>query len=74
MAYNGHKNWAHWNVSLWLFNEEPLYRLACRAMKFAPNRDEAARRLLRDLPPTTPDGARYTFSAVRAAIGKDSGL
>ena len=24
--YNGHKNWNHWNVSLWLYNDEAMYR------------------------------------------------
>jgi hypothetical protein len=27
-TYNGHRNWNHWNVSLWLNNDEGLYRLA----------------------------------------------
>jgi hypothetical protein len=26
--YNGHKNWNHWNVSLWVNNDEGLYRMA----------------------------------------------
>ena len=26
--YNGHKNWNHWNVSLWINNDEGLYRMA----------------------------------------------
>lgn len=24
--YNGHRNWNHWNVNLWLNNSEPLWR------------------------------------------------
>lgn len=27
MTYNGHPNWASWNVALWIGNVEPLYRL-----------------------------------------------
>lgn len=26
--YQGHKNWNHWNVSLWINNDEGLYKLA----------------------------------------------
>lgn len=78
--YNGHKNWTHWNVSLWIGNDESLYRLACEHVKRA-RRDRcgmprpaeraatiAARRMLADLPARTPDGARYSMTAVRAAM------
>jgi hypothetical protein len=27
-TYNGHKNWNHWNVSLWINNDEGLYNMA----------------------------------------------
>ena len=27
-TYNGHKNWNHWNVSLWINNDEGLYNFA----------------------------------------------
>lgn len=27
-AYNGHRSWNAWNVSLWLNNDEGLYREA----------------------------------------------
>lgn len=27
-TYNGHKNWTHWNVALWLGGDEGLYRFA----------------------------------------------
>ena len=65
--FNGHKNWNHWNVSLWILNEERLYRRAvhlCRTV----GKEEAAETLLRELPRTTPDGAPYSKSAVRAAL------
>ena len=66
--YNGHKNWTHWNVSLWLFNDEWMYNDMQRHVRCAPTLDIAARRILATLPDKTPDGARYTFTSVRAAI------
>jgi len=66
--YNGHKNWNHWNVSLWIGNDEPLYRAAVDAIRGWPTKDAAARALLTELPPTTPDGAPYTFTTVRSAL------
>ena len=70
--YNGHKNWTHWNVSLWIGNDEGLYRLADETIKRCATRDKAARKFLRMLHEDgitkTPDGARYSFPAVRAAF------
>ena len=66
--YNGHKNWSHWNVALWVCNDEGLYRLACTAIRYAGTLDEAAHELLVMLPEKTPDGAVYSFSSVRAAL------
>ncbi len=69
MKYNGHRNWNHWNVSLWLFNDEVLYGMVRQAVRFAPTLDVAARRLVGSyLPSSTPDGAPYTFTSVRAAL------
>ena len=48
--YNGHKNWNHWNVSLWVNNDEGLYLHALeliRGDRLA--RDQAARRMLCNL-------------------------
>ena len=70
--YQGHKNWNHWNVSLWLFNDEGLYSIVVRHVRRrSGTKDEAARRILSELPEKTPDGAPYTFSSVRAAIAGD---
>ena len=67
--YNGHPTKAHWNVSLWLYNEERLYRLVQEAVKVYPlSRKDAANHLLAVLPGETPDGVRYTYPTVYAAI------
>lgn len=39
--YNGHKNYNHWNVSLWINNDEGLYDLALSARKNTTNLDHA---------------------------------
>jgi hypothetical protein len=69
--FNGHKNWNHWNVSLWINNDEWLYRQAV-AFQRRRTKDEAARDLmdyLREMGQTeTPDGAPYSFSSIRAAM------
>ena len=66
-SYNGHKNWDHWNVSLWINNNEYLYFRAvdlCRKY----TRGKAARILKNELSEKTPDGARYSLVAIRAAL------
>ena len=72
MSYNGHKNYNFWNVSLWLDNDEGLYSLKRRWLRKCRNRDEAARFIIEALSDMglthTPDGAPYSFSAVRAAL------
>ena len=64
-TYNGWKNWETWNVSLWLQNEEPLYRICCDFMRryqgVAPWRDLVT---AGDLPMVTPDGARLDDPAL----------
>ncbi len=67
--YNGHKNWTHWNVALWLYSECFLYDMMCAAVRTAPTLDSAARLIHAMLEgQSTPDGARYTFTSIRAAI------
>jgi len=65
--YNGYKNWNQWNVSLWINNDEGLYReavMACRRMR----REEAAEYLLDVYPDKTPDGAVFNKTSIRAAL------
>lgn len=66
--FNGHKNWNHWNVALWIANDEGLYRTARYCLDCVNSKDAAARVLLQLLPEKTPDGAPYSFSSVRAAL------
>jgi hypothetical protein len=70
-TYNGHKNWNHWNVSLWINNDEGLYNLA-RRMRRGKGAGVAAKGFISELQErgitSTPDGAPYTLSAVRSAM------
>jgi hypothetical protein len=68
-TYNGHKNWNHWNVSLWLMNDEGLYLMVEQALNDLSSLDAVARYLAAQLKGKfTPDGAPYTFASIRAAI------
>lgn len=64
--YNGHKDWDHWNVSLWLNNDEEVYRMMCRFARFP----DGAYKMLQWLGEgsKTPDGARYTLGRIKAAM------
>lgn len=71
-GYNGHKNRNHWNVALWIGNDEGLYRLAKEIIRCADNRKHAAESMLRALKAdgitATPDGVPYTVTTIRAAM------
>jgi hypothetical protein len=68
-TYNGHKNWNHWNVSLWLMNDEGLYRQIEQAISDMGTLNAAARDLAAQWKGQfTPDGAPYSFTTIRAAI------
>lgn len=66
--YQGHKNWNHWNVSLWINNDEGLYWMAQRAKK-TTQPAEYVLQSLQDAGIThTPDGAPYSVATIRAAM------
>lgn len=71
--YQGHKNWNHWNVSLWINNDEGLYRMALDNIQWRPKqRNKAAQAMLDQLADCgmthTPDGAPYSVSSIRTAM------
>jgi hypothetical protein len=71
-TYNGHRSWNAWNVSLWIGNDEQLYRLALDCKKRTSTTRAAAKRFIAaiggDRPETTPDGATYNLLSVKLAI------
>jgi hypothetical protein len=76
MTYNGHKNWNHWNVSLWINNDEGLYNLAKyflnRSNSLGKGRKVAAQMMMNHFKDEeiykTWDGAPYSVSSIMAAM------
>lgn len=72
--YSGHKNWNHWNVSLWINNDEGLYRMARNFIDRYPrmSRGYVATKMLERLADEgiakTPDGAPYSMTTIQAAM------
>ena len=68
MKYNGHRSWNAWNVSLWLNNEEPIYRWAVDLVK-QHGRRKAARIMAQGYDgQKTPDGAKYNYTCIYEAL------
>ena len=70
--YNGHRNRNHWNVSLWLNNDERLWREMIHFILYAKRKSDAARMMLDSLRSAgithTPDGVPYSVTTIRAAM------
>ena len=71
MMYNGHKNWNHWNVSLWLNNDERLYRMAkgyAETFGIKLGAGGLFEELIAEGVTHTPDGAPFSVTTLRAAM------
>jgi hypothetical protein len=67
--YNGHRSWNAWNVSLWLHNDEGLYRAMLDYITQHNTKDRAARAMARDYAgERTPDGGRLNLTTIRLAM------
>jgi len=73
--FNGHKNWNHWNVSLWIGNDEGLYNMARECIRQEKTRHDAACAFLELMQGSgdcgcakTPDGAPYSVTTIRHAM------
>lgn len=72
--YNGHPSRAHWNVCLWLYNDQLLYEYMRAAIRRSATVDAAARDICsslyvrRGVTPTTPDGVPFSRASVAYAI------
>ena len=68
MTYQGHRSWNAWNVSLWINNDEPLYRMALSFVKqygLGVGAVKLANALRGE---KTPDGAVYNVTCLREAL------
>ena len=61
--FNGWKNWATWNVALWIQNDEGTYRVAQRYDRY----DALIPRLEIMWGQMTPDGARWMDPTIDTA-------
>lgn len=72
--YEGHKTKGHWNVALYIANEEPMYRFAMECIAFGRGWPNdwliiATKKFCRVYGGTkTPDGFKYTRERVKAAL------
>lgn len=71
--FNGHPSWNAWNVSLWINNDEGLYREALHCIDRTPGgRKAAALAMLMRLHNVgsynTPDGAPWTVTNIMRAM------
>lgn len=69
--YNGHRSWNAWNVSLWIGNDEGLYRVAVECLRKTKTPAAATRKFGLEtglIGTRTPDGAIYNPLSVKLAL------
>ncbi len=66
--YNGHRSWNAWNVSLWINNDEPLYRECYECTQKYGRRRASTILAHRYRGQRTPDGARYNQLSIYLAL------
>ena len=71
--YSGHRSWNAWNVSLWINNDEPLYRFAMGCVNKRNNNVKGINGAVREFMASmggcrTPDGAIYNRLSVRLCL------
>lgn len=67
--FNGHRSWNAWNIALWLWNDEGLYRTMLDYITQHGTKDRAAWAMARDFAgERTPDGGRYNLTTIRLAM------
>lgn len=71
-TFNGHPDWQHWNVSLWLNNSEEWYSefalFTDLVNRGRIDKNTAAEELKECIPDMTPDGAEVTIDILRYYI------
>ena len=70
-GYNGHESWDHWNVALWLSNDEWWYEQCLSVLEAHEDINDAAGTFLWFFGldgTTTPDGGEFNLSTVRKAL------
>ena len=72
-TYNGHKNYAQWNQSLWINNDEGLYRMVLDHVRnCSGTKDKAAQNIMDELQSLnitrTPDGVKWSKAGILAAV------